>query len=326
MKKYAETFLRVIFLVMLSCGSASVSADTWPPKNVRIIVPYTPGGATDGVARYLAKRMEEIIKKPVIVENIPGGGTMVAAQTVLRAPADGANIIITGSGTYVAMKHTNPNLPIDPLLALTPISFVNTMPHWILVKSDRPERSFQDLIALIKRNPGKINISINEIGGIAHLALANWAKKNGLDITIVPYRGSSPAMIDLLGGITTVHLDVVGSSMSFVKAGKARALMVLQQNRLEDFPNIPTSPQEKSEGLFVGGQHVLAVKNGTPASTVNRIYEVVHEITAEPQFAEYLRNFGFERSVATPAKAKQILELDSKRYGDIVHATNIRVN
>ncbi len=325
MLHFRHVWHAVLYAVILLI-SVPASAQSWPSKAVKIVVPYSAGGSTDAIARYLAKKMETATKQSMIVENITGGGSIIGVQSVARAPADGATMVLTGSGTFTVMKHTNANLPIDPETALTPVTLINTLPHWIVVRADRPEKTFQEFVDLIRKNPGKVNISVNAIGGAAHLALANWAKNNGLDITVVPYRGSSAAMVDLLGGATTAHVDVVGSSMQFVKAGKAKALAVLQQKPIGDLPDVPASATESNGGLLVYGQHVLAVRSGTPAPIVNRIYEVVTEVTAEPDFIEYLKGLGFERTAPTPAKAKEILAQESKKYRDIVRATNIKVN
>lgn len=317
---------RTVLFALISLGGGSAFAQDWPSKPVRIIFPYPAGGSGDAVARNLAKRMESATKQTVTVENITGGGSIVAAQSVISSPADGVKLYFTGSSTITVMKHVSSRLPIDPEKELTPITLVNTLPHWLVVKADRPEKDLQGLIQFIRANPGKVNISVNSVGGIAHLALADWAKKNQLDFTIVPYRGSPPAMIDLIGGITTAHVDVVGSSLPFVKDRRAKALTMLQQTALADLPDVPVSPAENNGGLLVDGQHVLAVKAGTPSATVNRIYEVVRQVTAEPDFIEFLKSLGYERAVPTPAQTKELLDNHSRMYSDIVRRSNVKLD
>jgi len=317
-------FQAALYSVILLVG-ASAFAQSWPSKTVRIVVPFSPGGSTDAIARFLAKKMEPAVRQSVVVENITGGGSIIGVQSVVNAPADGSSLVLTGSSTITVMKHTNANLPVDPEATLTPITFVNTLPHWIVVRADRPEKSFQEFVEHIRKNPGKVNISVNQIGGTAHLGLASWAKANGLDISIVPYRGSSAAMVDLLGGVTTAHVDVVGSSLQFVKSKRAKALAVLQRNPIADLPDVPASVPESNGGLLVYSQHVLAVKTGTPSPIVDRIYEVVKEVTAQPDFVEYIRSLGFERTAPTPSQSKEILNQESKHYAEIVRATNIRI-
>ncbi|NYT64331.1 tripartite tricarboxylate transporter substrate binding protein [Alcaligenaceae bacterium] len=317
---------QIVFFVFLTLGSSIAFAQDWPSKPVRIVVPFSPGGSTDAVGRYLANKMELATKQSVVVENITGGGSVVGMKQVVGGRTDGNSIVLTGSGSITVMKHTNSSLPLDPENDLTPVTLINTLPHWIVVKADRPEKTFQEFVEYIRKNPGTVSISVNNVGGSAHLALASWAKDNNLDIIVVPYRGSSAAMIDLLGGSTTAHVDVVGSSLQFVKAEKAKALLLLQEKPIASLPNIPPSPARDKGGLLVYGQHVLAVKTGTSPEVINKIYEVVKKITVEPDFIAYLQDLGYERMDTTPAESKAILTKESKIYADFVKATNIKVN
>jgi len=323
---YFHKSLQWTLCIALAMIGLHATAQTWPTKTVRIVVPFPAGGSTDAIARLLAKKMEAATKQSVVVENISGAGSILGVQSIANGAIDGSGLVLTGSGTITVMKHTNASLPIDPEAVLTPVTFVNSLPHWIVVRADRPEKSVNELIAFIRKNPGKASISVNAIGGSAHLALINWAKNNDLDINIVPYRGSPPAMVDLLGGVTTAHIDVVGSSIQFVKSGKAKSLAVLQLKPIADLPGVPASAPESEGGLLVYGQHVLAVKSGTPAVIVNRIYDVVKDVTTEPEFIEYLRGLGFERAVPTPLQSKEILTQESKRYSEIIRNNQIKIN
>lgn len=320
----------VKLLVMLSVvgpGMAIVSAQEWPTQPIKIVFPYSAGGSGDAVARNLAKRLETATKQTVTVENVTGGGTVVAAQAVINAPADGTRLLFTGASTMTVLKHINTKLPIDPEKELTPITFVNTLPHWLIVRSDRSEKTFEQFVETIRKNPGKISISVNAVGGVAHLSLASWAKRNNLDFLIVPYRGSPPAMIDLIGGTTSAHVDVIGSSLPFVKDRKVKALSLLQLTAIQDLPDVPISPSESNGGLILAGSHhVLAVKTGTPPATVNRIYELIKQVTAESDFVDFLKNLGFERSIPTPEQSMKILTDDSERYKKIVSTTGLKLN
>lgn len=319
------TLARAFAALLLLGGAAAAPCQEWPGKPLRIVVPFSAGGSTDAVARLLAKKIETLTKQPAMVENITGGASIIGVQTVVNGPADGSTLVLTGSGSMSVLKHTNARLPLDPEAALTPVTLVNTLPHWIVVKADRQEKSFPDFVEFIRKNPGKVSISVNAAGGTAHLALANWAKQQQLDISVVPYRGSSAAMIDLLGGTTTAHVDVVGSSMSFVKAGKARTLGVLQAKPIADMPEFPAIGADP-HGLVVSSTHVLAVKTGTPAPTIEQIYKVVKDVTQEPDFLEFLRNLGYERATPTPAESRELIRAESRTFKDFVRSTGITTN
>lgn len=326
MNNIKKNIRRVMLSSILCIVGTGALAQGWPTSPVRIVFPYPVGGSGDVVTRNLAMRIEAATNQRVVVENITGGGTVPAAQSVINSPADGTKLFFTGSSSMTVMQHTSDKLPIDPLKELTPITFVNTLPHWIVVKPDRKEKNLQDLIEYIKKNPGKASISINAVGSSTHLMLANWALQNKLDFIIVPYRGSPPAMTDLMAGATTAHIDVIGSSIAHVKDGRAKALSVLQTTPSEAMPEVPVSPPENQGGLILDGRHLLAVKAGTPTATVDQIYKVIEKVTAEPGFIELLNRLGFERSVPNPAKTKEIIEQESKRYGEIVRITKIKLN
>lgn len=287
-----------------------------------MVVPFSAGGSTDAIARRLAQRLKEAAGMQIVVENITGGGSIVGAQSVTRGAPDGTSLLLTGNGTLTVSKHVNPNLPIDPEKDLKAVTGVNTLPHWIVVRSDRPEKTFDQFVDTIRRQPGKVNISVNAVAGTAHLALATWAKANKLDFAIVPYRGSSAAMVDLLGGATTAHVDVVGSSLQFVKAGKAKALTLLQQERIEELPEVPAV----SQGLQVDSWHVLAAPAGTPDATVERIYRAVANIAAEPEFQQYIRSLGFQVWTPKPKETQDIIAQESRKYRQMVATTGIRAN
>ncbi|WP_313297266.1 tripartite tricarboxylate transporter substrate binding protein [Diaphorobacter sp.] len=314
-----------IFSLTFLAASTALAAN-WPNGPVRIVVPFSPGGSTDIIGRMLAKKLAPAIGQSVFVENISGGGSIVGMQAVANGASDGNSMVLTGTGSLTVMRHTNRKMPIDPFTALTPVTMVNTLPHWLVVRSDRPEKTFGEFLDYIKKNPGKVSISVNAFGGAAHLALAKWAKDNNLDITIVPYRGSSAAMLDLVGGSTTAHVDVVGSTMSFANSGKVTPLALLQETPLVDYPKFPVTPPRDKGGLIVRGDHVLAVKSGTSPAIVNRINEEVRKAIFDSEFLELLKGFGYEPLSMTPAEAKKLLERDSDRYKEIVRATNITID
>ena len=309
-------------LAALSTPWCAAAADAWTDKPVRIVVPYSAGGSADAIARRLAERLKETTGMRIVVENITGGGSIVGTQAVARGSPDGTSLLLTGNGTLTVSKHVNPNLPLDPEKDLRAVTGINTLPHWIVVRSDRPEKTFDQFIETIRRQPGKVNISVNAVAGTAHLALASWAKANGIDFTIVPYRGSSAAMVDLLGGATTAHVDVVGSSLQFVKAGKAKALTLLQQELIAELPEVPAA----SRGLLVDSWLVLATPARTPDAIVERIYRAVARIGTEPEFRQYIQSLGFQVWTPNPAETQNIIAQESRKYRQMVASTGIRTN
>ena len=314
--------LRATLCMALAIGATEVRAEAWITGPARIVVPYSAGGSTDAVARRLAAALKEGTGTSVLVENITGGGSLVGTQAVIRAAPDGGTLLLTGNGTITVMKHVTPGISIDPEKELKPVTAINTLPHWIVVRADRPEKTFAEFVEHIRKNPGKVNISVNAYGGTAHLALASWAKAQGLDFTVVPYRGSSAAMVDLLGGATTAHVDVVGSSLQFVKAGRAKALTLLQKDRIASLPEVPA----ESQGLSVDSWHVVATTAGTPDAIVEKIYKEIGKVLTQPEFQKFISELGYEVWNPSPAKTREVLERESRVYQEMVRATGIRVN
>lgn len=319
---FTRRVLLISALAITCTPWAAGATDAWTDKTVRIVVPYSAGGSTDAIARQLATRLNARSGMRVVVENVTGGGSILGTQAVSRSAADGSTLLLTGNGTLSVMKHVNPKLPLDPEVDVEVVTAVNTLPHWIVIRSDRPEKNFDEFVETIRRNPGKINISVNAVAGTAHLALASWAKAKGLDVTIVPYRGSSAAMVDLLGGVTTAHVDVVGSSLEFVKGGRAKALTLLQKDRVSALPEVPAA----SQGLLIDSWHVLAVASGTPGALVDRIYRSIAKIAAEIEFQTYIRSLGYEVWTPPPAETRDTIARESRKYKELVKSTGIQVN
>lgn len=319
---YLALALRATFSLALAVGGPWAHAEAWTSSPVRIVVPYSAGGSTDAIGRRLAAALKESTGSSIVVENITGGGSLIGTQAVIRAAPDGSNLLLTGNGTISVMKHVTPALATDPEKELKPVTAVNTLPHWIVVRADRPEKTFAEFVEHIRKNPGKVNISVNAHGGTAHLALASWAKAQGLDFTVVPYRGSSAAMVDLLGGTTTAHVDVVGSSLQFVKAGRAKALTLLQKERIAHLPEVPA----ESQGLSVDSWHVVATTAATPDAVVEKIHKSIAAVLAQPEFQKFIKELGYEVWSPTPAKTREALARESRTYQEMVRTTGIQVN
>ncbi len=311
------------FLLALILGLWSLAGWAWPDKAVKIVVPYAPGGATDAVARLLALKLADKTGQSVTVENISGAGTVVGCLAVLRAEADGHTLLFAGTGTMVVMKHTNKALPFDPETALEPVTFINTLPHWMVVKADSPYKDMAGFVQHIRNNPGKISISVNQVGGAAHLSLLQWAKENRLDFAVVPYRGSSAAIVDLIGGRIDAHVDVVGSTVPHVTSGKLKAIAVLQAEPLKEYPNVATSETHEGAPLLVRSDHILGVKAGTPPETTRAISEQVKSVMGDAAMSSLLKNFAFEPMLTTPAQARAILLKESAKYGEAVRSSGI---
>lgn len=310
-------------LLIASFAAGAAHASDWPARPLRIVVPFPAGGSYDTIARTLAPKLEKRLGRAVTVENISGGATVPGVMSVLNAPADGHSLLLASDNTMNINPHTIPNLPYDPDTQLTPVTVLNTVPHWVVGQPDGKFASVAELSSHIRRHPGKVSISVNAVGGAAHLGLAHWRQQNKLDFTIIPYRGSPPAMTDLIGGRTDAHVDVIGSSVSYVAAGKVRPLGVLQASPVEKFPQLERQDAQDARSLQVRVNLTLAVKTGTPAAVIDRLYQEVKASVQEPDFQARLQALAYEPLLSTPAQARAFLHRETARYGEIARTVKL---
>ncbi len=306
--------------------SATCASAAWPERTLRLVVPFPAGGSYDIIGRLLSQKLEKRLGQSVVVENVSGGATVPGVMSALKDNADGYTLLLASDGSLNINPHTIKGLRYNPDTELTPVTILNTVPHWIVARVDRKETSLTDLKSYIQKNPGKVSISINTVGGAAHLGLANWKQQNKLDFAIVPYRGSPPAMADLIGGQTDAHVDVIGSSVAYVTGGKVKPLAVLQTEPVSQFPKIETQKANDKNALVLRANLALVVKTGTPQAIIDRLYKEVKASVEEPDFVEKLKTLAYEPVLLPPAQARKFLHAETARYGAIAKSVNLEAN
>ena len=314
----------IVGAALVAMNSAGAAA--WPDRALRLVVPFPAGGSYDIVGRTLARKLEQRLGQPVVVENIAGGATVPGVMSVLKEKADGNTLLLASDGTLNINPHTIKGLRYHPDKDFTPVTIVNTVPHWIITRADRKQMSLTELKDYIQKHPGKVSISINAVAGAAHLGLADWKRRNGLDFTIVPYRGSPPAMSDLIGGQTYAHVDVIGSSISYVSDGKAKPLAVLQSPAVALFPKLERQTPDSKDALLVRANLALVVKAGTPEPIVERLYREVRASVQEQDFMERLQSLAYEPVLTTPAESRRLIDAETVRYGTIARTVDLESN
>ncbi len=309
---------------MLTCVSVSSAADNWPEKPIRVVVPYPPGGSADVLGRLVGLKINNALPNSnVVVENLAGGATVPAAQSVLRDKADGHTIFMASDNTLNINKWLLKNPRYDADIDFTPITVLNTYPHWLVVKGDGKHKDFKGLLKYIQDNPGKASISVNTIGGSAYLALDKWKRENHLDFEIIPYRGSPPAITDLIGGQTDAHIDVVGSSIGHAKSGRVKPLAVLQPTPLKDFPETVTQDYNDSKALTVRANLSVVMKNGTDEKILNRLYEILNAGVKEQDFVDALQTMSYDAVMLPPNEAKSFIHTETERYKQLIEASGL---
>jgi tripartite-type tricarboxylate transporter receptor subunit TctC len=284
-------------------------AQAFPSKPIRILVPFAAGGPTDLMARAVAKSVSASTGQPVIVENKPGGGGVIAMGEVTRQPADGYTLVFPS-----ILAVTNPalmsNYPFDTLRDFSPLTVVGYIPHALVVKPDFPAKDLQALVAMAKASPGSINYGSSGNGTSAHLGAALFAQRADIKVSHVPYRGAAPAVQDLLGGqIQFMFLDM-SSALSQIKSGKLRALAVAPARRFAGLPDVPTVAEQGYPGFDVHGWYGLFARNGTPAPVMQTLYTEVKKALDSAEIRDLFQNYGIEAGGMTPEQYTELVRKD----------------
>ncbi|MBQ0821460.1 tripartite tricarboxylate transporter substrate binding protein [Microvirga sp. HBU67558] len=309
----------------LSAGSsARVSAQTWPSQNILLVVPFTPGGSTDILARLLGQRLEAAVKNPVIVESRPGAGGSVGVGSVARATPDGHTLVMGHIGTFAVNPALYPKLAYDPMKSFEPVSGIANVHNMLVVHPDVPAKSLQELIDYAKQNPGKLNYASGGIGSAAHIATVALCDRTGMSMTHVPYRGTAPAVTDLLGGRVQVMFTGAPNLVQHVEGGTMRALAVSGLSRLEAAPTVPTVAELGFPGFEASQWYGILVPAGTPKPIVDRLNAEIRAAMGAPEIAERLSLEGAEVWTTTPDEFRRHIASEMARWGDLVKRAGIK--
>ncbi len=299
--------------------------DAWPTKPVRLVLPFPPGGVTDLLARALAEKLSPRLGQPVIVENKPGAGTVLASDLVARAPADGHTLLMAASSLGTAPLIYD-KVDYDAIKSFTPITQVASVVHVLVVNPSMPVQSVKDLVAYAKANPGKINYSSTGSGTSTHLEGELFKSMAGVFMVHIPYRGSGPALTDLVGGQVSVMFDALGSSGPFIRSGKLRALAVTTAKRSESIPELPTVAESGLPGYEAMPWLGLVAPAGTPKAVVDRVHREVAKVLQEPDVRQRFKGWGLDIIGNSPAEFASFLQRDIQQWDRVIRRANIKAD
>lgn len=308
---------------MLGLTAAHAEAD-WPRRNIRVVVPYPAGGTADVMGRLVALKIGQAFPHvSVVVENVTGGATVPGALAVMRDPADGHTIFLASDNTLNINHWLLKDPRYDGDKDFMPVTVLNTYPHWLIVNGQGKYKSLNDLVQAIRAKPGKVSISVNTIGGAAYLALDNWRRENGLEFEIVPYRGSPPAVADLIGGHIDAHVDVVGSSVAHARSGRVLPVAMLQNDPLPEFPQAVAQNNADPKALNVQSNLSVVMRSGTPQPVIDKLYSVLKTGAKEEDFTKTMNMLSLDTVLLTPDQAKKFLLQETKRYGALIEKSGL---
>ncbi|WP_342049962.1 MULTISPECIES: Bug family tripartite tricarboxylate transporter substrate binding protein [unclassified Cupriavidus] len=315
-------FACAMFAATLSALPAG-AAETFPSKPLRLVVPFTPGGTTDILARLVAQKTGEVLGQSIVVDNRPGAGGNIGAEAVARSAPDGYTLLMGTLGTQVTNQFIYARMPYDSAKDFAPVTLVANSPNVLLINSTLDAHSIGELIALARREPGKINYASTSTGGSPHLSGELLNMMAGTRMQHVPYKGAAPAMTDLLAGQVNLMFDNLPSALAQIQAGKVKALAVTGTKRASVLPSVPTVRESGLPGYEVNSWFGLLVPAGTPPERVRQLQQAVDKVLAMPEVKRRIEELGAEPGgEGSAAFAKQIGG-DTEKWSRVIRTAGI---
>jgi len=305
-------------------GSGAAMAQAWPAKTISIVVPFATGGTTDAIARTLGQELSRGLGQPVIIENKPGAGATIGADYVAKARPDGY-VLLMGAVHHTIATSVYKKLPYDFQRDLAPVSTIAIVPNVLVVNPKLPAKNIAELVALAKKSPGKLTFGSNGNGTGQHLIGAQFNIGSGVDILHVPYKGSGPLTIDLLGGQIDMSFDTVTPVLSHIRAGKLRALAVTTIQRSAALPDVPTLDEAGLKGFDQGTWFGILAPAATPRDVVTRLNNEVIKVVSSPEFRKKMSDIGAVPVGNTAAQMAAQIKTDTERYAKLVKDANVTI-
>jgi tripartite-type tricarboxylate transporter receptor subunit TctC len=322
------TFTRRTFIAAVSLGAASVAlpARAQPAgRTVTLIVPAAPGGTTDIAARMLAEPLARVLQTSVVVDNRSGGNGNIAGQLVARAPGDGTTLLVQYSGYQSITPLVQPVAGFDPGRDLKPIGHLIDAPQVLVVRAGFPAQTFQEFLAHVKANPGKVNYASSGNGALQHVTTELLKDLTKTYMTHIPYRGTGPALADLLAGTVDLTITTPPPLLPHIKSGRLRPLMVTGKSRLASLPNVPTAT-EAGVALVASSWFAVYGPSGLPPELQNRLSAAVRQVVETPEFRRRAEEQGAKAVAMTPAELATLGTAERATWERIVRVANIKAD
>ena len=318
--------LIAISLICMSFASAGVQAQSWPNKPITLVVPTAPGGTTDFSARLVAESMSKTLGVPVLVDNKPGGSGNIGNQFVARSKPDGYTLLVSFSGYHVGNPHLFKQAGWDPIRDFAPVGMMTVAPQVITINPKLPINNVKELIAYAKKNPGKLNYASAGSGSIQHIAGELFKQQTGTFITHIPYRGSGPAVQDLMGGQVDLFITTPAGVVSQIQAGRLRGLAVTGKKRLSALPQMPTTDEAGLPNYEVDSWFAMYAPAGTNPEIVQRLNQALVLALSTPEAQTKAENAGTTIKTMTPAELGDYTRKELDRWGKVIQTSKMTVD
>ncbi|MEO5595858.1 MAG: tripartite tricarboxylate transporter substrate binding protein [Lysobacteraceae bacterium] len=309
----------------MAADAGDVAAD-FPNKPIRIIVPYPPGGSTDALARMLGQKLSTRFEQPVVVENRAGASGNLGANLAAKSPPDGYTLFLGTSTALAVNPHLYPSLPYNPQQDFAPLILATSLPSLVVVNSAVPVSTIRELNEYLKSRPESVNYASSGNGTPAHLGVEMYKNMTGLSITHVPYKGGAPALVDLVGGQTSLMFAILPESWPLVKDGRLKALAITTAERSPLMPDVPTVAEAGVPGYELVGWYGLLAPAGTPKEIVNKLNQALDQALHEKDVLDKLTAAGFQVEGGKPERLGQLMRSESTKWGQVVKDANIKVD
>lgn len=313
-------------LTLAPVTAQSQTADNWPSKGLTLIVPYAPGGFSDTRMRLLARKLSEKLGQPVVVENKGGAGGVIGTAMVAKAAADGYTL---GSGNLAPLAvnpSLMPKLPYNVARDLAPVILIENSPLVLSVSNNMPVKTLGDLIALAKKEPGKLTFGSSGVGGAHHLSGEMFRDSAKIEITHVPYKGGSPAATDLMAGHLNMMFEMGYAALPAIQGGRVRPIAVTSAERISVLPEVPTMSELGIKGFESYNWQGIIVPAGTPTAIITKLNQAFNEILKDPDVAKAISSVGSQAVGGTPEAFGAFIASETAKWAKVIQSADIKLN
>ena len=304
----------------------SVAADApYPNQAIHMVVPFTPGGSTDILGRVIGQKLNVLWGQPVIIDNVPGAGGSIGADRIAKAKPDGYNLLMGHIGTLAVTPSLYPNLPYDPIKSFQAVAWIARVPNVLVVHPSVPAKTVEELVAYARANPGKLNYGSGGNGSAAHIAMEYFKLQTKTDLQHVPYKGTAPAVTDLMAGQIQVMFTGVPAVINQVKGGQLRAIAVSSPKRVGAVPQLPTVAESGYPGFEADQWYGIVAPANTPRAVVMKLNKEINKLLSSPEIATRLESEGAEATPNSPEVFAKLITTELARWKTVIQAGNVTI-
>jgi len=326
MKRRSLIHSALAVAALSTLGLPALAQDKWPSKPITYIVPFPAGGTTDILARLIGQKLGTVLGTTIVIDNRGGAGGGIGSELASRAPADGYTLVGGTVSSHAINVSLYPKLGYDPVKSFSPVVLIGSNPVVLVVGANSPYKTLQDVLAAAKAKPKTISSASAGSGTSQHLSLELLGFKSGTQFIHVPYKGSGPAIQDVIGGQVDMMFDTTVVAGPHIQSGKVRALAVTSAKRLESMPNVPTVAESGVPGFEVTSWQGIFAPAGTPKPIIDKLHDEILKIIAQPEMQERLKGLGMQPTPLTTEQVTAFQKAEVEKWAQVIKAANVKID